>query len=112
MREAIREMHRQVGLLRFDRHGLARRGLLVRHLVMPGQLAEAEQIFSWIASAISPDTWVNVMDQYRPVFAADPRSATGRGKYADVARRPGRQEVTQAFRAARSAGLTRLDARW
>ncbi len=67
-REAIREMHRQVGELRFGPDGLARRGLLVRHLVMPGQLDEASSIFRWLAEEISPDTYVNIMGQYRPAY--------------------------------------------
>src|SRR5436309_1090110 len=67
-REAIREMHRQVGVLRFGPDGLARRGVLVRHLVMPGQSAEAEATFRWLAEEVSPDTYVNIMGQYRPEY--------------------------------------------
>jgi len=65
-REAIAEMHRQVGALRFGPDGLARRGVLVRHLVMPGQLDETRAIMGWLATELSPDTYVNVMAQYRP----------------------------------------------
>jgi putative pyruvate formate lyase activating enzyme len=64
--EAIREMHRQVGDLTFGEDGLARRGLLVRHLVMPNHLDDSREIFKWLAEEISPDTFVNIMDQYRP----------------------------------------------
>ena len=67
-REAIREMHRQVGPLKFAPNGLARRGVLVRHLVMPGQTEEAAAIFRWLSEEISPDTYVNVMGQYRPEY--------------------------------------------
>ena len=67
-REAIREMHRQVGVLRTSRDGLAKRGVLVRHLVMPGQGAEAAAIARWLAEELSPDTYLNVMGQYRPEY--------------------------------------------
>src|SRR5262249_56739151 len=67
-REAILEMHRQVGVLRFGPEGLARRGVLVRHLVMPGQEEEAAAIFEWLAREVSPDTYVNVMGQYPPRY--------------------------------------------
>ena len=111
-REAIREMHRQVGDLRFGRDGLARRGLLVRHLVMPGQGDEAEAIFQWLASEISPHTYVNVMGQYRPAFQTDARTRDGEPRYADIDRPPTPTEIRAAHAAARGAGLTRLDRRW
>jgi len=69
-RAAIREMHRQVGDLRFGADGVARRGLLVRHLVMPGQTDETAAIARWLADEISPDTYLNVMGQYRPDYEA------------------------------------------
>ena len=65
-RAAILEMQRQVGSLRFGPDGLARRGLLVRHLVMPGEEAEAQAILQWLADEVATDTYVNVMSQYRP----------------------------------------------
>ena len=65
-RAAIKEMHRQVGDLVLDEHGLARRGLLVRHLVMPGGLDETREILGFLAREVSPQTFVNVMPQYRP----------------------------------------------
>src|SRR6266542_5848256 len=65
-RAAIKAMHEQVGPLVFDENGLARRGLLVRHLVMPDGLDETRQILEWIASELGPDTYVNLMDQYYP----------------------------------------------
>jgi len=67
-REAIAEMHRQVGPLLLDDQGIARRGVLVRHLVLPGHLAESAAIFRWLACEVSPATYVNVMDQYRPAY--------------------------------------------
>jgi putative pyruvate formate lyase activating enzyme len=65
-RAAVMEMHRQVGDLIIDEDGLARRGLLVRHLVLPGDLASTQQVLSFIADEISPATYVNVMDQFHP----------------------------------------------
>ena len=69
-RTAIKEMHRQVGDLVLDERGWARRGLLVRHLVMPGGLDETRQILRFLAQEVSPDTFVNVMPQYRPAGLA------------------------------------------
>ena len=111
-RDAIREMHQQVGPLRFGPDGLARRGLLVRHLVMPGQLDEAEAIFRWLAEEISPDTYVNVMDQYRPQYRVGTPGLDGKPRYEEVDRRPWSEEIARAFEAARSAGLWRFDERW
>ncbi len=105
-RAAIAEMHRQVGVLRFDEDGIARRGVLVRHLVMPGQTAEVEAIFSWLATEISVDTYLNVMGQYRP----DHR-VPGTARYEDIDRRPSRSEMAAAYAAAAQAGLWRFDER-
>jgi putative pyruvate formate lyase activating enzyme len=65
-RAAIRAMHEQVGPLVVSEEGLAERGLLVRHLVMPGGLDDTRAILEWIASELGPETYVNLMDQYRP----------------------------------------------
>jgi putative pyruvate formate lyase activating enzyme len=108
-REVIREMHRQVGVLKFGPDGLARRGVLVRHLVMPGQSDEAAAIFRWLAEEISPDTYVNVMGQYRPEHLVGP--ADRAGKYAAINRTPYAREMQMARAAALQAGLTRLDQR-
>ena len=110
-RAAIREMHRQVGDLRFGPDGLARRGLLVRHLVMPGQTDEAAAILEWLAEEISPDTYVNVMGQYRPEYEVGALARDGRPKHADIDRSPSPSEMEAAIAAARAAGLWRLDAR-
>lgn len=69
-RAAIKEMHRQVGNLSMDDHGIAKRGLLIRHLVMPDDVCQTENILRWIAEEISSDTYVNVMNQYRPCYKA------------------------------------------
>jgi len=110
-RAAIREMHRQVGELRFGPDGLARRGLLVRHLVMPGQTDEAAAILRWLADEISPDTYVNVMGQYRPDYQVGQLARAGRPQYAEIDRRPTPDELAAARAAARAAGLWRLDVR-
>ncbi len=104
-RAAIREMHRQVGDLRFGPDGIARRGLLVRHLVMPGQTDETAAILRWLAEEISPDTFVNVMGQYRPDFEVDGT------RYASINRRPTAAELAGAFEAGALAGLHRFDRR-
>jgi putative pyruvate formate lyase activating enzyme len=102
--EAITEMHRQVGDLRFGDDGLARRGLLVRHLVMPNHVDDARKIFNWLADEISPDTYVNIMDQYRPLHQVGNIS-----KYDAINRRPSATELDKAFAAAGQAGLWRFD---
>src|SRR5438132_12446943 len=69
-RGVIKAMHEQVGELRVDENGLALRGVIVRHLLMPGLLEDTGQIVRWLAGEISPDTYVNVMDQYYPAWKA------------------------------------------
>jgi len=110
-REAILEMHRQVGVLRFGPDGLARRGVLVRHLVMPGQLDESVAIFRWLATEVSSDTYVNIMGQYRPAYEVGQIARDGTAKYADIGRCPTGVELRRAVAAARRAGLWRFDAR-
>ena len=110
-RAAVREMHRQVGDLRFSRDGIARRGLLVRHLVMPGQTEETEAIMRWLASEISPNTYVNIMGQYQPQYQVGEIARDGKPRYQAIDRRPTRGEMAAAYQAARDAGLTRLDRR-
>lgn len=102
-REAIREMHRQVGDLILDERKVAMKGLLVRHLVMPGCLEETADIMRFLASEISPRTYVNVMDQYRPCGRAR--------QYPPIDRQLSREEYDQARKEAEKAGLTRLDRR-
>jgi putative pyruvate formate lyase activating enzyme len=110
-RAAIKEMYRQVGDLRFGPDGIARRGLLVRHLVMPGQGHETEAIMRWLSEEISPDTYVNVMGQYQPHYQVGEMGRDGRPRYQSINRRPSSGEMSTALLAARSAGLHRLDAR-
>ena len=110
-RAAIAEMHRQVGPLMMDADGLAARGVLVRHLVMPGQTDEAAAIFAWLAGELSPDTYVNIMGQYRPEYDVGAVARSGEPKYADIDRMPSRGDMRAAFAAARDAGLWRFDER-
>lgn len=102
-RAAVREMHRQVEDLVLDERGVAQRGLLVRHLVLPGDLAGTEQVLTFLAREISPQTYLNLMDQYRPSYRADEEPPLDRPLRAD--------EYRQALGLARRLGLTRLDAR-
>jgi len=102
-RAAIAEMHRQVGDLTTDDRGLARRGLLVRHLVMPGTIDDSREILRWLA-ALSPGTAVNVMGQYRPAG----RVLRERGRWPRLERATTRDEHRRALSAATAAGLTRL----
>ncbi|MCU0559949.1 MAG: radical SAM protein [Desulfobacterales bacterium] len=98
---AIREMHRQVGDLALDEDGIARRGLLVRHLVLPGGLAGTRQVMRFIAGEISRDTYVNVMSQYRPCG----RAHTLKGLH----NRLTPAEYHAAVQAALDEGIHRLD---
>ena len=111
-REAILEMHRQVGVLKFGPDGLARRGVLVRHLVMPGQSAETEAICRWLAEEVSRDTYINIMGQYRPAYEVGQITQDGApAKYADINRPPQRDESARAYDLASRAGLWRFDSR-
>jgi len=100
---AIREMHHQVGDLLSGKTGLALRGLLVRHLVLPNNLAGTDEIVRFLASEISPHTYLNLMDQYRPAYKAH--------HFPELNRRITRQEYQAAVKMAQDAGLTRLDER-
>jgi putative pyruvate formate lyase activating enzyme len=111
-REAIAEMHRQVGTLKFGPNGLARRGVLVRHLVMPGQTDESASIFRWLSEQLSADTYVNIMGQYRPEYEVGQVTRDGSNRYEDIDRRPSPAEMHKVRQAAASAGLWRLDERW
>jgi putative pyruvate formate lyase activating enzyme len=102
-RQALVEMHRQVGDLALDEHGVARRGLLVRHLVLPDGLAGTKECMRFLAQEISPHTYVNVMGQYRPCGRAY--------EHPSLSKFLTSMEHHEAIRLAREAGLTRLDRR-
>ncbi len=110
-REAVLEMHRQVGPLKFGPDGVARRGVLVRHLVMPGQLDETSAIFDWLAGEVSPDTFVNIMAQYRPAHEVGRTDRDGEPKHEEINRSLTLNELAAAHDAARNAGLWRFDER-
>jgi len=100
-RAALREMHRQVGDLVVDERGIARRGLLVRHLVLPGGLSDTPEVVRFIAEEISRDTYVNIMDQYHPCYKAF--------EHPPLDRRLTSREYQDAIEAALRAGLRRID---
>ncbi|MEE4353050.1 MAG: radical SAM protein [Desulfatiglans sp.] len=101
--EAIKEMYRQVGDLATDDDGIAYKGLLVRHLVMPNNVSGFQEIMPFLAKEISTNTYVNIMDQYRPCGKADQDEI--------INRLPTSQEYSEALDAAEKAGLTRLDSK-
>lgn len=107
-RAGIKEMHRQVGPLRFDKDGLALRGLLVRHLVMPNRVCNTRDICRFLANEISRDTYINIMDQYRP----EGRVLRKPEKYRAVNRKTSSSEYEEALAIARNEGLYRIDQRW
>jgi putative pyruvate formate lyase activating enzyme len=104
-RAAIIKMHAQVGPLVIDEDGLARRGLLIRHLVMPGCLDETRSILEWIASELGRDTYVNLMDQYYPAGKVNATT------YSEINRRLTGVEFDEARQIAAALGLRRLDTR-
>jgi uncharacterized Fe-S radical SAM superfamily protein PflX len=99
-KKAVKKMHGQVGDLILDGRGLACRGLLVRHLVLPGNLARSEKVFEFLADEISQETYINIMDQYYPAFKAF--------NYPELSRRITRREYREAVAAAVRAGLQRI----
>jgi putative pyruvate formate lyase activating enzyme len=104
---AVKEMHRQVGDLEIDERGLARRGLLVRHLVLPHRLSGTAEIVHFLAQEISPNTYLNLMDQYRPAYQVRQYP----NQFARLTRPVTSQEYQEALVAAHAAGLNRLDER-
>ena len=98
-KEAVREMHRQVGDLNLDERGIAYRGLLIRHLVLPNDLAGSERVLKFIAEEISTNSYVNVMSQYRPAGRAH--------QYEELSRYPTSEEFDRAMAIANRLGLTR-----
>ena len=101
-RRAIKEMYRQVGNLVIEDNGLARRGLLIRHLVMPEEVAGTRAVMQWIADELSPETYVNIMAQYHPA------GKVSRSDHAEINRRVTPAEYECALDAAWRAGLKRV----
>ena len=100
-RRALLEMHRQAGDLQLDETGIARRGLLIRHLVLPDGRAGTREIMRFIAQRLSPDSYVNIMSQYRPCG----RAAEVKGLNSHLAPK----EYQMAVQAAKEEGINRLD---
>lgn len=98
---ALKEMYRQVGDLEMDAGGVALRGLLVRHLVMPEGISGTEGAVRFISEEISVNTYMNIMDQYHPCYRAD--------EYPPLNRRITRREYSEAVQAAAKAGIKRID---
>jgi putative pyruvate formate lyase activating enzyme len=101
--QAILEMHRQVGLLEVDQDGIARRGLMIRHLVMPNRVAGTREFVAWVAAHLPRETYVNIMHQYHVDYRAF--------EYPDIWRSITAEEYLEAMAWAGEAGLTHLDPR-
>jgi len=103
-RAAVKEMHRQVGDLVLDERGIAQRGLLVRHLVLPHGIAETGEVLRFLAEQVSAKTYLNLMDQYRPCYRAD--------EFPELERPVTGEEYREALAIAARHGLARLDRRY
>ncbi len=102
VRRNLQEMHRQVGNLVLDSNGIAQRGLLIRHLLMPNHAADTSQILQYIAKELSMDTAINIMSQYRPQYMVNDNHLS------EIHRTITSQEYQKALEIARAAGLHRL----
>ncbi len=100
---AVKEMHRQVGDLQLDANGIAQRGLLVRHLVLPANISGTDKVLAFVSEEISTNTYLNLMDQYYPCYRAD--------DYPLLARPITSSEYRKALELAAQHGLQRLDRR-
>ena len=97
---AVKEMHRQVGDLMIDPSGITRRGLLVRHLVLPENVSGTDSVLTFLANDVSIETYVNLMDQYRPCYRADENPPLRRSIRSD--------EYARALACAQDLGLHRF----
>ncbi len=104
--QAILEMFHQVGHLCFDANGLAVRGILIRHLVMPGAVEDSKKILDWLYHHLGEDTYLNIMEQYYPAGMVNER------RYKELNRRVSRQEYFSVVQYAITLGFWRLDYRW
>lgn len=100
-REALKEMHRQVETAKPGPDGIMRRGLMIRHLVMPNRVGGSMEVMKWIGANLPAETYVNIMSQYTPYYKAS--------QYPEINRRITRQEYAEVVEAARMAGLTNLE---
>lgn len=127
--ESIKKMYAQVGDLCFTSDGIAKKGLLIRHLVMPGKEGEGQEIMRWIGASLSPDTFINIMEQYHPdAHVGSPRrtatasvsaavkvpggvscqESSGSTRYNDINRPITQREICTVRKAAVDAGLWRF----
>jgi putative pyruvate formate lyase activating enzyme len=97
--QALKEMHRQVGDLKISKRGIAQRGLLIRHLVLPNDIAGSKKVINFVADEISTNSYINIMDQYRPAYNAN--------KYDKLNRRITPSEFKEVVDYAFSKGLKR-----
>lgn len=104
-RRAVREMHRQVGELKIDEYGLAKRGVVVRHLIMPGGVAGTRSVMRFLAREVSPHTYVDIMAQFYPAGKVSAE------KFSEINRSITRREYEDAVSVALEAGLRRFDER-
>lgn len=99
VQSAMKEMHRQVGDLKLNQAGITQRGLLIRHLVLPNQMAGSKKVLDFIADELSKDSYVNIMDQYRPAYRAY--------HYDEINRRITKNEYQEVIQYAQKIGLSR-----
>jgi putative pyruvate formate lyase activating enzyme len=99
-KKSLQEMQRQVGTLQIDSRNIAARGLLVRHLVLPEQIACSKEVIDFLVENISVHTYINIMDQYRPAYRAN--------EFQQLRRRPFRHEIDEVVRYARQKGMSRV----
>lgn len=100
-KQALLEMHRQVGVAKPAPDGLMYRGLMVRHLVMPNRIGGSKRVIEWIAENLPKDTYLNIMSQYRPMYKAF--------DYPEISRGITREEYEEVVNRAKELGLTNLD---
>jgi putative pyruvate formate lyase activating enzyme len=98
---ALKEMHRQVGVLQINSNGIAERGLIIRHLILPNNIAGTDKFIKFVAENLPKNTYINIMRQYRPEYKAF--------DYPELSRRIKRNEYIEALQLARKYGLDRLD---
>ena len=99
-KDSFLEMQRQVGVAREDKDGIIRRGMMVRHLVMPNNVAGTKEVLEWLASNLPKDTFINLMSQYQPCYKAF--------DHPQIARRITAQEYKESVQWAKEAGLTNV----
>jgi putative pyruvate formate lyase activating enzyme len=97
----VKEMYKQVGDLKLDERGIAYKGLLIRHLVMPNNIANTKEVMEFISNEVSKNTYVNIMDQYRPCWKAK--------EYPIINRCITQDEYENAIKVAKEVGITRID---